>query len=394
MNTSAPSPAELAAIADRCERELLENVIPFWEAHAIDREHGGFFCCLDRDGSIYDTMKPLWMQWRAVYMFAALCNTEYRQDRWLAYAADAFEFLTRHGKRPDGFYYFSLTADGRPLQLDEGGAARFVESFCAIAGAELFRATGETRYLEEARSALENFRRRCRLAADPLPGATRRAFFADCMIELNTVTILREAAGGVSDDALARSLLTFREPESGIILERRLADGGFELDSQDGRFANPGHALEGMLFLLEHCAAGGDPALIAPAVDVIRRTLPWGWDDDEGGIRYFRDLLDKPLAKHEHMLKAWWPQNEAAVAALHAWHLTGETDFFAWFRKIDDFAWHELRDPRYGEWFTYAPLRGKRFHSYKGSRWKGFFHLPRALLKTIRLLRNAPAKTC
>ena len=46
MNTAAPSPAELAAIADRCERELLENVIPFWEAHAVDRQHGGFFCYL------------------------------------------------------------------------------------------------------------------------------------------------------------------------------------------------------------------------------------------------------------------------------------------------------------------------------------------------------------
>ena len=204
---------------------------------------------------------------------------------------------------------------------------------------------------------------------------------------------MREAAGGVPDDKLAASLLDFCEPERGIILERRLVEGGFELDSQDGRFANPGHGLEGMLFLLEHCAAGGDPELIAPAVEVIRRTLPWGWDEDEGGIRYFRDLRDKPLAKHESMLKAWWPQNEAAVAALQAWRMTGETDFFEWFRRIDDFAWRELRDPEYGEWFAYAPVGGKRVHSYKGSRWKGFFHLPRALLKTIRLLRTAPSRS-
>ena len=377
-----------AEIADRYERELLDHVISFWETHGIDRRNGGFFSCLERDGAVFDTMKQLWMQWRAVYMFAALYNSEYRQERYLEYAIAGFEFLILHGKRPDGLYYLILTADGQPQQLDADGAALFVESFAAIACAELYRATREKRYWAEAQSALANYRKRVRSATEPLSGAPRRKFFAHAMIELNTVTILQEVAGGAPNDALAASLLDFREPKSGIILERNLADGTFELDSQDGRFANPGHALEGMLFLLEHCMLGGDPRLIAPAVEVIRRTLPWGWDAEAGGIRYFRDLHDKPLAKNECMLKAWWPQNEAAVAALQAWRMTGEEEFLDWFGRIDEYAWRMLRDPEFGEWFAYAAVDGKQVHSYKGSRWKGFFHLPRYLLKSIRLLRG------
>ena len=29
---------------------LLEDVLPFWLEHAVDREHGGFMTALDRDG--------------------------------------------------------------------------------------------------------------------------------------------------------------------------------------------------------------------------------------------------------------------------------------------------------------------------------------------------------
>ena len=39
---------------------LLEDVLPFWMKHAVDREHGGFITALDRDGSIVDTDKGTW----------------------------------------------------------------------------------------------------------------------------------------------------------------------------------------------------------------------------------------------------------------------------------------------------------------------------------------------
>ena len=41
---------------------LLNNVIPFWEKHSIDWEHGGYFTCLDREGKVYDTDKFIWLQ--------------------------------------------------------------------------------------------------------------------------------------------------------------------------------------------------------------------------------------------------------------------------------------------------------------------------------------------
>ncbi|MDD4317402.1 MAG: AGE family epimerase/isomerase, partial [Victivallaceae bacterium] len=56
----------------RYEKELLEHTVPFWEDNCEDQEYGGYFTCLDRDGSVFDSEKYMWMQWRIVYMFATL----------------------------------------------------------------------------------------------------------------------------------------------------------------------------------------------------------------------------------------------------------------------------------------------------------------------------------
>ncbi len=63
---------DMKDIRARYEAELLERIVPFWTEHGIDREHGGFFSVVGRKGELLETDKYLWMQWRAVFMFAAL----------------------------------------------------------------------------------------------------------------------------------------------------------------------------------------------------------------------------------------------------------------------------------------------------------------------------------
>ena len=54
--------------------ELLDSVLPFWLEKSQDHEYGGYFTCLNRDGSVYDTDKFIWLQGREVWMFAMLYN--------------------------------------------------------------------------------------------------------------------------------------------------------------------------------------------------------------------------------------------------------------------------------------------------------------------------------
>ena len=52
----------LADMAAVWRRDLVTNVIPFWEKHSLDREHGGYFTCCDRDGKILDDSKYMWLR--------------------------------------------------------------------------------------------------------------------------------------------------------------------------------------------------------------------------------------------------------------------------------------------------------------------------------------------
>ena len=49
-------------------------MLPFWLEHSQDKTYGGYFTCLDRDSSVYDTDKFIWLQDARVWMFAMLYN--------------------------------------------------------------------------------------------------------------------------------------------------------------------------------------------------------------------------------------------------------------------------------------------------------------------------------
>jgi len=59
--------AEFKQLSEKYRSELLDNIIPYWQRNSVDRENGGFFTCLDRQGRVYDTDKFIWLQCRQVW---------------------------------------------------------------------------------------------------------------------------------------------------------------------------------------------------------------------------------------------------------------------------------------------------------------------------------------
>ena len=35
--------------------DIINNIMPFWMKYGLDREHGGVYTCVNRDGSLMDT---------------------------------------------------------------------------------------------------------------------------------------------------------------------------------------------------------------------------------------------------------------------------------------------------------------------------------------------------
>ncbi|RMG73791.1 MAG: N-acylglucosamine 2-epimerase, partial [Bacteroidetes bacterium] len=140
----------------------------------------------------------------------------------------------------------------------------------------------------------------------------------------------------------------------------------------------PGHAIEAGWFILEEARLRDkDPALLETGLQIVDWSWQWGWDTEYGGMTYFRDVKDLPATEYWHDMKFWWPQNEAIIANLLAWHLTGEARFAERHQQAHDWAYAHFPDPEHGEWYGYLHRDGRLSTRLKGNYWKGPFHLPR-----------------
>ena len=83
-----------------------------------------------------------------------------------------------------------------------------------------------------------------------------------------------------------------------------------------------------------------------------------GWDEEYGGLFYFRDLRGLPVQEYWHDMKFWWPHNEAIIATLLAWKLTGDAKYARWHRLVHDWSFQHFPDPEYGEWYGYLHRDG------------------------------------
>jgi N-acylglucosamine 2-epimerase len=389
-----PARAELEALRKRYESELFESVIPFWLKHSIDRKNGGFYNCLDRDGTIYDTTKHMWLQGRQIWMFSKLSREASHLGECAALARSGLEFMRSHAVRDDGRVYFSLTAEGHPLSMQR---KIFSECFFIMALAECSRATGEAKYLEEAR---QEFARVWEWAFDwrkvgrpAYAGETQRQNLAVPMILLN---LIEELTGGepsevaryrVEIDECMRRMMLHVHVDKQTVFENVAPDGAF-IDTPEGRHLNPGHAIEAGWFLQHWARRLGRTDLSRTATELVRWSHDRGWDANFGGILYFLDYKGFSPTQLEWNMKLWWPHCEALYAHLLNFSITGDAADWSRFRAVHDYAFSHFVDGEQGEWYGYLDRRGEVTHRFKGGPYKGCFHVPRALWLCWRLLNT------
>jgi N-acylglucosamine 2-epimerase len=158
----------------------------------------------------------------------------------------------------------------------------------------------------------------------------------------------------------------------------QVAPDGSIIDHIDGRTLNPGHALEGAWFILQEAIhRDNDPRLVNLGCRMIDYMWERGWDREHGGIFYFRDVYDKPVQEYWQDMKFWWPHNEAIIATLLAYLVTGNEKYAAWHRAVHNYAYGHFHDKIHGEWFGYLHRDGSLPQTAKGNLFKGPFHLPR-----------------
>ena len=380
-------------LAQQNKTELLEGVLPFWLEHSQDTAYGGYFTCLDRDGSVYDTDKFIWLQGREVWMFSMLCNKVERRPEWLACAVQGAEFLKKYGHDGDYNWYFSLTREGRPLVQPYN---IFSYTFAAMAFAQAAIATGNDEYAMIARKTFDRILEKSDAPKGiwnkAVPGTRPLKGFALPMILCNTAL---EIEPMIDKELLERTIAAcvhevmevFYRDDLGLIVENVATDGSLS-DSFEGRQINPGHSLEAMWFIMNLGVRSGDRKLIDKAVGIALRTAEFGWDKEYGVIYYFMDRKGAPRLELEWDQKLWWVHLESMIAMIKGYQLTGSQECLKWFERLHDYTWSHFKDPEYPEWFGYLNRRGEVLLPLKGGKWKGCFHVPRGLYQCWQILES------
>jgi len=382
------------------QEELDKYCIPFWLDHAQDKKYGGIINCLDEKGEIYSLDKSVWMQGRCAYMYSHLYNTHKKDPKYLEFAKSCIDFMNEHCFDTDGRMYFTVTQKGEPLRKRR---YYFSETFYIMANIEYFAATKEAKYLNAARKVFDLV---YLIYKDPSSDpfqiwpkqyvSTRASkAMGPSMILLNVAFIMRD----IDKENTSRYSKIISEcvdeiklhyiPEYHCMLENITMDNKPFLDSAPERIINPGHDLECSFFLAQEAERSGNKDILKFAEVVFKDAIKNGWDEEYGGIRYFKDCLGKPVEAYEHDMKLWWPHNEATSASLLLYKLTKDEYYLDWFKKLTEYSFSHFSDHKYGEWYGYLRRDGKPTEPpCKGHTYKGPFHVMRCLNNVILMLQD------
>lgn len=375
------------------KNQLLNNTVPFWFPRSIDEEYGGYLFMRDADGSLIDDDKAVWIQGRAAWLLSTLCNTVEAKKEWLNGAKSGIDFLNKYGFDTDGQMFFHLTRDGQPIRKRR---YYFSETFAVIANAAYAKASGDEQAAEKARYLFG----KC-IDYATTPGLLPAKFTAARptkgigvpMIMMNTAQQLRETIGDPRCDEWISIWIeeiknNFVKDDIKCVMEQVAPDGSI-IDHIDGRTLNPGHAIEGAWFILHEAKyRNNDPELVKLGCKMLDYMWERGWDQEHGGILYYKDVYDKPVQEYWQDMKFWWPHNETIIATLLAYTLTGEEKYARWHKLVHDYSYEKFHDKENGEWFGYLHRDGSLAQTAKGNMFKGPFHLPRQEWYCTQLLES------
>ncbi len=399
----------LGALRDAMERDLRENVLPFWIREGVDERHGGFRGYVSDDG-VPSPLAPKGgvLCARILWTYAAALRRTGEEahrrmaDRAYAYLRDRF-FDPEHGGT-----YWMLDHAGRPLADRK---QTYALAFGVYALAEYHRATGSAEALEKAVALHRSIEAH---ASDPAHGGYWEARARDwsrlddvrlsgkdlnAPKSMNTHLHVMEAYASLlrawEDPGLRarlRALVALHldrivDPSSGHLV--LFFDGRWQPLSCTVSF---GHDIEASWLLVEAAELTGDEALRERAKATARRmarvTLGEGVDPEHGGL-FAERQEDWRLDDEKH----WWMQAEAVVGFLNAYELTGEEPYLAAAERTWAFVELFLIDRVHGEWRWRVRRDGTPIPGLpKIEPWKCPYHNSRAALEVAdRVARLSPS---
>jgi len=393
---------EMVQLRDGVERELKENIIPFWLRKTVDHHYGGFIGRMSNRGRVKkQAPKGLILTSRILWTFSRLYRDEPR-PQYLQTARRAFEYLNLNFRDTHyGGYYWMVSYLGEPVDVKK---KVYGQAFVIYALAEFAMATHDSVALRMTKTLFKTIEKKCR---DTQNRGYYESFNRDWTVaedyrlskkdmdekkSMNTHLHLLEAYTNLyriwKDISVKNALQTLMEIFQDHIIEpecpcfRLFFDEKWVPKTDRISF---GHDIEGSWLLAEAAEVlcdGSIPESMAIVcrnlVDAVERR---GMHED-GSVLYEgngQGILDG--SRH------WWVQAEAVVGLLNAYQLSGNEHYLKLAMRCWQYIEKSVVDKHHGEWFWKVSEAGKPDdREYNNSGWKGPYHNVRACLEIMKRL--------
>lgn len=345
--------AETSAMLHRGARWFLDSF--------RDRDHGGWFWIVDKDGKPLSTDKIVYGHGFVIYAMSeyALATGEAEGRDQAEYT---FDLLQKYASDTDrGGYREMFLRDFQPRPGGPYGGDRKsfdVHMHLMEAYTSLFRLTGREIHRRKLQEVI---------------GVLMRHMFDP------------KTSTGISQFALDFTPLP-------AILFRTVwgADRDTEGASRPLDNTSYGHNIEFLWLFLHALDVLGEP--VDPWKEKLaalaRHSAMYGVDERYGGI-FVEGPRDGPASE---MQKEFWQQAESLVGFLDAYLLLGDRIYWDAFVKVFDFVWTKMINHDVGEWFALLDRDGTVRWDYLGHAWKNNYHTTRSMIQTLKRLKRIEEK--
>lgn len=380
--------------------ELEGDILPYWAGRMVD-PRGGFYGRIDGDDNLVaDAPKGAILNARILWTFAAAYRL-LRNPRYLEIAERAKrEIIDRFYDKEYGGVYWSLDADGRPLDTKK----QFYALGFAIYGlSEFARATGDAEALDYA---IRLFRDIETHSLDPVNGGYIEAMTRDwqpisdmrlsdkdlnATKTMNThlhiiepyTNLLRVWRDPALLDATERLLNLFLDR---IINPANRCHLGLFFDDNwnciDRGAISYGHDIEASWLLLETAQVLGNPELLERTLKITARVAEAAFEGRcvDGSMIYERH----PDGRYDND-KHWWVQAENVVGQLYLYRFHNRPEMLARANQSWQYIKNNLIDPK-GEWHWSITDGRPNRRDDKAGFWKCPYHNARMCLELITQL--------
>ena len=389
---------QLNQLKSEVNKNLTENILPYWIKNMVDPVNGGFYGRIDAQEKKYpEEDKGGILNARILWTFSAAYRVT-KDTSYLTVAKRAKDYILSHFvDQLNGGTYRSVTSKGEPSDLRK---QTYSQSFFIYALSEYFRATKDQEALDAAKGIYNSLEK---YGVDPKSDGYFEVFdrkwkrMNERLIgektpkdekTMNTHLHLMEA--------YANLYRVWPDPKVGVRLKNLILIFTDKIiDPQTSHLTvfmednwkssstihSYGHDIEASWLLVEAAQILGDDLLLRKCEKISLKITDAAIEglQPDGSLISEKDYLTGEVNNS----RDWWPQAEAIVGLINAYELSGEDKYLTKAIKCWDFTNKYLVDHKNGEWFNAVSATGTISKGDKAGFWKCPYHNGRMCMEVM-----------